>query len=269
MVTDNFDGVFVSTNCTVATETPEFAGYDRFVSCCWNFCRKWERLVCNVVFDTYGEVVHWIFKSKVVEYCKDASRCCIFGTQTVTAANNFSAFHFAVESQSCNNVEVERFAKSAWFFCSIENSNFLSCCWDSFDQVFSGEWTIKSYFYETNFFACCEHVVDNFFSCVNYRTHSDDYSFSIWCTVVVEQFVVCAKFSINFVHVFFYYCWECFIVWVCCFFSLEEDIAVLCCTAQNWSFRVQGCAAESFNCFPVNHVSQVFVFPNFDFLDFV
>ena len=55
VVTDVFDGVFVSTNSTVAAETPEFA-LDCTSSCCIRSGFFIEREVCNVVFDTDCEL---------------------------------------------------------------------------------------------------------------------------------------------------------------------------------------------------------------------
>ena len=71
MVTDDLDRVFVSTNSTVAAETPELA-FDRAFSCCVGSFLLFKREVCNVVADAESELSLGCILCKLVIYCEDA-----------------------------------------------------------------------------------------------------------------------------------------------------------------------------------------------------
>ena len=267
VVTDNLDGVLVCTYSTVGAQTPEFAGDCAVIACNVNFFANFQGCVCNVINDTQCEVVFGFIQRQVCIYCQELCRCNVFGTQTVTAAYyNGSFFSF---EHCCTYVHVQRFALRTGFFCSIQNSDLLSCFRDYFQQFCGNERSEQVNFNQTNFFAFCCQVVDCFFDCFTSGTHSNDYSVSIGSTVVVEQTVISACDSGDFAHVFFYYCGQSFIEFVCCFTALEVDIGVLSCTSDYGMFRVQRISLECVYCIHVDDLSQFFVVHAFDLLDFV
>ena len=267
MVTNDLDGVLVCTYSTVSTQTPEFAGDCAIVTCNVNFFANFQGCVCHVIHDTQCEVVFGFIQCQVCIYCQELCRCNVLGTQTVTAANyNRSGFCF---KQCCTNVHVQRFALCAGFFCSVQNSDLLRCCRDNLQQLFCYEGTEQMYLNQTNLFALCCQVVDCFFDCFTSGAHSDDDSVSISCTIVVEQSVISACDSADFAHVFFYYCGQSIVEFVCCFTALEVDIGVLSCTSDNGMFGVQRISLECVYCIHINDLCQFIIVDAFNLLDFV
>ena len=80
VITDDLDGVLVSSNSTVSTQSPELAVDGSFRSCDQLLAQR-QRQIGNVIFDTDREY----FLFCVVVYSNDLSRCCIFGTKSVTS----------------------------------------------------------------------------------------------------------------------------------------------------------------------------------------
>lgn len=54
----------------------------------WDFLLFWERSECNVINDTYSEVVLWLWQLEVLEYSNNLSWSCIRRTETVATAND-------------------------------------------------------------------------------------------------------------------------------------------------------------------------------------
>ncbi len=105
MVADDLDGVLVSADSTVRTESPELAG------CCAgrsgvgvSFERK--RKICNVVLDADSESLLCL----VLKYGNDLSRNSILRTETVTSCKDRSIVELCT-LESGNNIKIERFAK--------------------------------------------------------------------------------------------------------------------------------------------------------------
>ena len=266
VVTDDLDGVLVCTNSTVAAQTPEFAFDGAFCSGVWSFF-FFQGQMSNVIVDAQSKSCFWSFFGQLFINCKDACWSCVFGAQTVTTADDGSLTSCFAHSR--HNIQMERFSISTWLFGTVQNSDLGSSFWDSSEQMFCREWTEQSYFNKTNFFALSGQVIDNFFCNVTDGAHSNDNTVSIWCTIVVEQLIVCTQFSVNFAHVFFNNSWNCIVVLVASFTMLEEDISVFMGTTHGWVFWVQSTFAECFNSIHIAHFFQVFVIPNLDLLDLV
>ena len=112
-------------------------------------------------------------------------------------------------------------------------------------------------------------MVDNFADSFCYRTHSDNYAFCIFCTVVIEQTILAACDFGNLVHVFLNDSRNCFIVVVARFTVLEEVVRIFGHTTGNRVHRVQCTCAEFSQSFLVDKRSEVFVLQHFNLLDFV
>ena len=67
VITDDLDGVLVSTNCTIRTETPELAGYYSLWSNV-DWIADWDGSECDIIVDTDCEVVVCLVRSEEVEY---------------------------------------------------------------------------------------------------------------------------------------------------------------------------------------------------------
>ena len=119
IVTDDLDGVLVGTYGTVSAQTPELTVNRSFRSCN-DRSTSLKRKVGYIIYDTDGEFLFFC----IVIYSNDLCRCCIFGTQTVTSCEYRSCLEFC-SLQGCYNVQIQRLAHSARFFCSVKYRNLL------------------------------------------------------------------------------------------------------------------------------------------------
>ena len=87
--------------------------------------------------------------------------------------------------------------------------------------------------------------------------------------MVVEQLVVSASQFVNFVHVVFYNVRNVQIEFVGCFTMLEVNVRVFCSTTSYRSIWIQCIFTECINSIHINHWFQIFIVPDFDFLNFV
>ena len=140
MVTNDLDGVLVSTNSTVSTQTPEFTTCCAFTSNV-NLRKNWQRQMCNVIDDTDCEVVLWSIKFKVFKYRDNLAWSNVFRTKTVTSANDCSLFSGSVECTQ--SIHVNWFSDSTAFDISIKNSDLCSCCRNSCKECFFFEWSVQ------------------------------------------------------------------------------------------------------------------------------
>ena len=91
IVTDDLDGVLVSTYSTICSKSPELTVCSSFW-CCNKRSACFQRKVCNIINDTDCE----FFFCCVLVYCNDLCRCSIFGTKTVTSCEDLDIFELAV-----------------------------------------------------------------------------------------------------------------------------------------------------------------------------
>ena len=267
MVTDDFDRVFVRTDGTVRTQTPEFAGTGAFRRGVDVFFHR-KRGVGHVVFDTDGETFFRAFLFHVAIHGNDLTRVGVFRTQAVTARVHRHVREFAVTQRSAN-IEVQRFADRTRFFGTVENTDLLHGVRESCDQVFDRERAIQTNFDQTDRFAGRIQMIHGFFDGFADRTHRDDDVFRVTFAVVVEQFVFRADLFVDLIHIIFNNRRQRIVVGVRRFFVLEEDVGVLRGTALHRMFRVQRVATERFDSVFVQHFVKIFIIPHFDLLNFV
>ncbi len=267
VVTDNLDGVLVRANRTVCAQTPEFAADCAVIACNVYFLANRKGCICYVVHDTDRKVVFRLIQRQVRIYRKELRGCNVFGTKAIAAANNNRSL--ICLKHSCADVHVQRFALCAGLFCSVQNSNLLHCLRQYLKQLCSNERTEQMNLYQANLFAFCCQEVNRFFDCFTRGTHCNDNSVSIGCAVVVEQLVISACDSADFLHVFFHNCGQSFIILVRCLTRLEIDVRILCGTSDNGMLGVQCVSLETVYRVHVDNLSQFFVIHYFDFLDFV
>ena len=211
-----------------------------------------------------------IFRSRqrqVFIYRQNLSRSSILRTQTVASAYDNRSIFLSVEAVF--NIQIQRFAVCTRFFGTVKNCDTFCSLRYSSQEVLSRERTIQMNSNQTNFFTVSYQMVDSFAGSFSYRTHSDDYAFSIFSTVVVEQAVVTSCDLVDFVHVFFYDSRNCFIERIARFSVLEEVIRVFSHTTSNRFVGAQCTFTEFSQGFLVYQRSQVFVFQHFDLLDFM
>ena len=148
--------------------------------------------------------------SQILEYGNDLSRSSVLRTQTVTTTYDYRSISCTIIAVF--NIEVQRFAVRTRFLRTVKNCNSLSSLRHSSQEVLSREWTIQVYGNHTYLFAISHQVVDSFAGSFGYRTHSDDYAFCVFSTIVIEQSIFTSCDFRNFIHVFFYNSRNCFVV---------------------------------------------------------
>ena len=261
VITDDLDGVLVSSYRTVCAQTPEFAvdgafrsGYQRLA--------QFQRQIGHIIHDTDGE-----FRLLgVIVNSNDLSRCGIFGTQTITAGEYRSTFELGA-LQCRYNIQIQRLAHGARLFRSVKYRDLFYGLRDRCYQCLRGERSVKTNFYDADFFTGCHQVVDGLFDGITYRTHSDDHAVRVCCAVVVKQLVICTDLSVNLVHVFLNNSRHIIVIYITCFSCLEEDIRVLSRTSLAGMIRIQALISPSLDRIEISDLSQILVIPLLDLLD--
>ena len=133
MVTNNFDGVLVCTDGTVRAKTPEFTVGGTFRRGVRVFFYR-EGEVGDIVHDAEGEFLFCTGLGILVN-SNDVCRDGVLGTKSVTAGVNRDVVEFGIPKCS-NDIQIERFAKGARLFGSVENTDGLDGIGDSVDEVF-------------------------------------------------------------------------------------------------------------------------------------
>ena len=138
--------------------------------------------------------------SQILEYGDDLGRSSVFRTQTVTTTYDNRSIFCAIEAVF--NIQIQRFAVSTRFFCTIEYCDCFGSLRYGSHEMFGRERTVQVNCNQTYFLALAGQVVDSFAGSFGYRTHGDDYAFCIFGSVVVEQTVFASCDLGNLVHVF-------------------------------------------------------------------
>jgi len=147
VVDNDLDGIFVGTNSTVGSKTPEEA----LGGALWKAVKGWAnwKLVGTAV-ETDSEAVLWVegFEVLVDGFSMVGSE--VFGTNAITSANDL-AWEDVVESSSY--IAVEGFSAAGNFTNFIKNTDALGGGWKSSKEVFEGEWSVEVDFDKTNLLA--------------------------------------------------------------------------------------------------------------------
>src|SRR5699024_540587 len=169
--------------------------------------------------------------------------------------------------QSSYYIQVQRLAKSARLFCSVQYGNLFYGLRNRVDQCLCAERSVETNLYHADFSSCCQQIIDGLLDGITYGTHSDDYVLCICCSVVIEQFIIRTDLFIYLIHVALYDGRKGIVIRITCFSCLEEDIRVLCGTSLTGMIGIQCVSAEFINRIHINQVFQILVIPGFDFLD--
>ena len=121
----------------------------------------------------------------------------------------------------------------------------------------------------TNLFAACVEEVNSLLDSVANRTHSDDNTLCVLCSVVVKELVVSAKLLVNLVKVHLCCSNSVVVILVTSLSVLEEDVAVLRRAAKYGTLRIECSLTEVCNVLHIDKVAQVLVIPCFNLLYFV
>ena len=124
MVADNLDGRFIGADRTVGTEAPEFTGR-KTCRIHRHFVGTRQGKICNVVDDADGKAVQRMFFFKFRKYGENIFRKNVLRAETCATADNIYIKTYRLSK--VYNIEVQGFAHSTRFFCTVDNGNFLNC----------------------------------------------------------------------------------------------------------------------------------------------
>ena len=263
IVADDLNGVLVRAYSTVSAKAPELAAYGSFRSCN-NFLAGRKGKICYIIGDADRESLLF----GVVINRDDLCGCCILGTKTVTAAENFDILELGI-LESCNNIKEQRLADGAGLLCSVKNGDLLNSIRNRVNQSFRAERSVQVNFNDTDLAPCSVQIINCLFDRLVYRAHRDDDLLCIRSAVVVEQAVVCADLLVDLLHVLLDNGGHCVVVLVAGFTCCEEDIRVLSGTHLTGMVGIQSVVTELLNLLEIDEILEIFVIPNLNLLNFV
>ena len=115
------------------------------------------------------------------------------------------------------------------------------------------ERSVKMNFNHTYFLTTGIEEINCFLNCIAYRTHSNNNSVCIFCTIIIEKLIICAKLFVYHIHIHFSCCNCVIIILVTSLSVLEENIAVFCRTAKNRPFRIKRPCTKCLHIIHINH----------------
>ena len=267
MVADDFDGVLVCTNRTIAAKTPELTFRSAF--CCGVRGRLLlQREIGHVIGDAQRKHVLRLVLLQLVINSEYRRWRGILRAQTITAACNHNVV-LACVAQCGYHVEIERLALCARLLGAVEDCNLLCTLRNCCNKLICCKRTIQTNLYQTNLLAMCGQVVDDLLCHIADGAHCNDDTLSVRCAIVVEELIIGAKLCIDLAHVLLYDGRNCIIVLVAGLTVLEEDVAILMRAAHNRMLRIEGALTECFHSLHVAHLSQIVVIPYLNLLNLV
>ena len=165
VITDDLHRVLISTYCTVGTQTIELS-FEHAFAAQSNFFFLRQRCESYIIFDTDCKLILRHSHSQVFINSQDLSRSCILRSQTITTTYDQRSIFYAIET--IFYVQIQRFAVSSRFFCTIQNSNTFCSLRYSCQEMLSRERTIQVNRYQTNFFTLACQIIDCFASSFGY-----------------------------------------------------------------------------------------------------
>ncbi len=200
VVADNLDRVFVRADGTVRAETVEFTAR-RAGGCGVELLGEVERGVGNVLINTDSEVVFRRGLFEVFVNREHHGRGELLRTQAVSSAYDLDIRNSFFEQRRAN-VEIQGLAEGAGLFRSVEYGDFLCRSGQRRDERVRYERSVKTNFDKTVLLARSVEFIYGFFDGFAARAHTyDDFS-CVGRADVVEQVIVSAAFSRNYVHHF-------------------------------------------------------------------
>ena len=124
-------------------------------------------------------------------------------------------------------------------------------------------------FHNTEFSTLCVQIINGFLNGFSPTAHNNDNLFSIRSAIVINNVILTAGNFCKFIHFFLNNTFNGVVIFISSFTPLEEDIRVLCGTANNRGFRTESvfCVELIINTF--KHSAQIVIRKEFNFFDFV
>ena len=186
IVTDYFNGIFICSDSTVGTKSPEFASYRSFRSS-FNLFFNLQRCMSNIIIYAYGKSVFGTIHFQIIIYSFYLARSGVLGTKSISSAHNKrSAFQF---EECIFNIQIERFTGCTGFFRPVKNCNFFNRIRYGLEEKFIGKRPIEMNLDNSYLFAQFIQVMDRFIDCIRNGSHSNDYMFCILCPHIIKWLI--------------------------------------------------------------------------------
>ena len=140
---------------------------------------------------------------------------------------------------------------------------------DGGQELVRTEGPVQAHFDQAHLFAVGVEVVDDLLGHVADGAHGDDDPLRVGGAVVVEQLVVGAQLGVDLAHVLLHDAGDGLVVGVAGLPMLEEDVPVLVGAAHHRVVGVKGPGPEGVDRIHVQHLGQVVIVPDGDFLNLV
>ena len=272
VVTDDLNGVLISTNRTVSAETPEHA---LLAVALRNdeFGVAEDVTAHDVIDDTDDEVVDGLLGSHVRVDVGAHLRSEVLRTDTVAAGENLrisvgnDAFLLGLTDRGAD-VEVERIV-GAGLFRAVENGDALDRSGNGGDEILHRERTIEVNLDEADLLAFLDERFDGLVKRIATRTHGDDDVLGISGADVIVKLVLTARELGELVHVLLDDGGSSDIVLLAALAALEVDVGVLSRTAHRGMLRIESALTEIFNILLFDHLADLLHRDFVDLLDFV
>ena len=239
--TDNLNRVLVCTDCTVSTQTEEQRLEGTLLSH-RDLLAYRQREVCNVIDDTYCEVVLWSRECHISEYRQHLCRSCILRRKTVATTDNLWLELVTIEC--IYDIEVQRLAICSRLLCAVQNADCLNCLRQYVEEIFCREWTVEMNGDNTHLLATLVQEINALTQSLGYRAHCYNYAVSVLSSVVNERLVLTTCNLRYLGHSLSHHIRHCIIELVCSLASLEVDIWILGCTTSYRLLRIESALAE-------------------------
>ena len=229
----------------------------------------------DIVVDPNGEVTFGLRLLQVVVDSLDHRRGEFLGRQSITSSDHHgSGFELAVSAfqtfmQRANHIEVERFADSAGFFRAIENSNLTNGRGERFEERLHAERAIQANFQQTDFFAAGVEVIDGLMRDFRARAHHEEHPLGIGRADIVKQVILASDDLGKLVHHRLHFRRRRVVVLVRAFADLEEDVRILCRSAQHRMIRRERALPVLDHTVHVDHGPHVVFIQHLDLVYFV
>ena len=266
VIADNLDGVLVGTDRTVCTKTVELSLKDAFATECFLFFQR-QRSEGHIVHDAHSEVVLGFGQSEVVEDGDNHGRRGVGRTEAVASANDDGTFLLVVEG--ILHVKIERFAAGTGFLRAVEHGNLLAGLGHCGEEVLDREGTVEVNADHADLLALGVEIVNGFASSLGDRTHADDDTFCIVCTIVTEEFIFTTGDFGNGSHILLHDGGYGVIVGVANFAVCEEGFGILSHASGDRMFGREGTVAELADLVHGDERTKVFLVHHLNLLVFV
>jgi hypothetical protein len=231
--------------------------------------------VGDIVVDAHGEVVLRMRLGQLVEDAPGHGGREFLGREAVTAADDDRELRQRdAPVGECfrddgDDILVERLADGARLFGTVENGDFADGFGESCEEGFGGEGPIEANFEQAQLFAASIQCVNGLLDCAGGGAHEDDDAVGVGRAVVVEEPVTAAGLGGKAVHHVLHDDRAGEVVGVAGFAGLEEDVGVLCRSAEDGAVGGERAQAMGADGLFVEEGEDGFVGDGEDFVDLV